>query len=421
MEVDLLIHNAAQVVTCASFGGPKRGIMMRDIEIISNGAVAICDGEIVAVGETSELRDFGAREKLDASGKVVCPGFVDPHTHVVYAGDRIAEFEMRIRGASDMEIMRAGEGSIKTVQAVRDTLISDLVAESRPRLDAMLSLGTTTVEAKSGYGLNTESELKMLRTIEELDAVHTVDLVPTFLGAHIVPPKYDGRLSDYVDLVIGKMLPQMQEWYRSSSFAKRETPLFCDVFCDVNVFDRAQAEQVLREGAERDMLLKIHTDEFENLGGVSLAAELGAVSVAHLNVTPPDEIMTLADSDMVGIILPTVNFNSGSGRYANARSMIDVGAAVALATDLSPGAAPCYSMPLVMAIACRYQKLLPAEALHAGTINAAHAVGLGHRVGSLEVGKQADVLIVNAPDYRHLMYQIGINLVERVIKNGELL
>jgi imidazolonepropionase len=425
MNVDLLIHSAAQVVTCASTGGPKRGEAMSDVGLIRDGAVAIADGQIVAVGPSVVLQaDYRTREVLDASGKVVCPGFVDPHTHVVYAGDRVNEFELRLRGATYMDIMQAGGGIVSTMRATRAATVEQLVAESRPRLDTMLSLGTTTVEIKTGYGLDTASELKMLQTIAVLASSSPLDLVPTFLGAHAVPPEYKGHADEYVDLVIQEMLPAVVEWYQSSPprlLARFASPVFCDVFCEANVFDREQSRRVLVAGLTLGLPAKIHADEFANLGGVSLAVGLGATSVDHLDVTPPAEVEMLAQSNTIGVVLPAVNFNLGSTHFANARAMIDAGVALALATDINPGSAPCPSLPLVMAMACRYQKLLSAEALNASTINAAYAVGLGDRVGSLEVGKQADLLIVNAPDYRHLAYQFGGNLVERVVKRGRLI
>jgi imidazolonepropionase len=421
MEIDLLVHNAAQLITCSSPGGPKRGRAMTDVGLIPNGAVAIAEGKIVEVGPSAELRAaYTARSMLDASGKVVCPGFVDSHTHLVYAGDRVAEFELRIQGASYMDILRSGGGILSTTRATRTATLEDLVAASRPRLDAMFALGTTAAEVKTGYGLDTRSELKMLQAIAGLDAEHPADLVPTFLGAHAIPAAYQGRSDDYVDLVIGEMLPRVAEWYRASAFAARRVPLFCDVFCEAHVFDRNQAKRVLQAGLAHGLPAKIHADEFQTLGGVALAVELNSVSADHLDATPPAEIEILAASSTLGVVLPVVNLNMGSSHFADARAMIDTGVALALATDLNPGSAPCPSMALTMAIACRYQRLLPAEALNAGTINAAHAIGLGDRIGSIEVGKQADLLVLNVPDYRHLAYQFGVNLVERVLKRGHL-
>lgn len=421
MEVDLLIYGADQLVTCASADGPKRGGDMADAGVVPNGAVAVADGKIVAVGLTGDLRaSYMAREIVDASGKVVCPGFVDPHTHVVYAGERVAEFEMRIRGATYMEVMQAGGGIVSTTRATRAASVEELVRASLARLDAMFGLGTTTVEAKTGYGLDTQSELKMLQAIAAVDAAHPADLVPTFLGAHAVPPEYAGQANEYTDVVVNHMLPQVAEWYAGSSFQARHVPLFCDVFCEARVFDRDQSKRVLEAGILHGLPAKIHADEFKTLGGVALAVELGAVSADHLDVTPQAEIEALADASTVGVVLPAVNFNLGDSHFADARTMIDTGVALALATDINPGSAPCPSMPLVMGIACRYQRLLPAEALNASTINAAYAVGLGDRVGSIEVGKQADLLVVGASDYRHLAYHLGINLVEQVVKRGRL-
>jgi imidazolonepropionase len=420
-EIDLLIHSAAQLITCASPEGPKRRTAMAEVGLIEEGAVAIANGQIVAVGPSPELRaTYTAQHLLDASGSVVCPSFVDPHTHVVYAGDRAHEFELRIKGASYLEIMAAGGGIVSTTQAVRRATVAQLVEETRPRLDAMLKLGTTTVEIKTGYGLDTASELKMLRAIEVLDQSHRLDLVPTFLGAHAIPPEFKGRSEAYTDLVVEEMLPAVAAWYQTSAFAQRGQPCFNDVFCEQNAFDLAQSRRVLAAGLALGLPVKIHADEFTALGGVSLAVELGAVSADHLDVTIPEERARLAESNTVGVILPAVNFNLGSHHFADARALIEAGAAIALSTDINPGSAPCPSLPLVMAIACRYQRLLPAEALNAVTINAAHALGLGQQVGSLEVGKQADLLILDAPDYRHLAYQFGGNLVKTVIKRGRV-
>jgi imidazolonepropionase len=422
MSVDTLIQNIRQLVTCAAPNGPKRGKDLLDTGFVKNGAVAIDGGKIVAVGDTRDLRDrFVASKEIDASGKVVCPGFVDPHTHVVFAGDRIDEFELRIKGATYMEIMAAGGGIASTMQATREASVERLVNESRPRLGAMLRLGTTTAEIKTGYGLLTNTELKTLQAIEELAQTTRLDIVPTFLGAHAAPPEYNGRTEAYVDLVVEEMLPQAAAWYRDSWFFANNRPLYNDVFCEQNAFNLAQSRRVLEAGIGLGLAPKIHAGEFTALGGVSLAVELSAVSADHLDVITEEETRQLAASGTVGVLLPAVNFNLGSTEFANARALVDAGAAIALSTDINPGSAPCPSMPLVMALACRYQKLLPAEALNAATINAAHAIGLGEIVGSLEPGKQADCLIVDAPDYRHLAYQFGGNLVEKVIKKGVVL
>ena len=420
MPIDLLIHSAAQLVTCAS-DHPKRGAEMTDLGLIEGGAVAIDDGFIIDVGSSAELASrYTPRRRIDASRKVVCPGFIDVHTHVVYAGDRAAEFEMRIRGTSYQEIAAAGGGILSTVAKVRDASVGQLVAETRPRLAAMLKLGTTVVEVKTGYGLDLDSELHMLQAIEQLDISQPVGLIPTFLGAHAIPPEYKGRSDEFTQHVIDSLIPAAAEWYAESHFGERGVPFFIDVFCEANAFTVEQSRRILEAGIAHGMKAKAHVDEFTNLGGAAMAVDLGAVSVDHLDVTSAEELAHLAQSETVAVILPAVNFNFGSSQFADARGLIDGGAALVLATDFNPGSAPCPSLPLVMAIACRYQQLLPSEALNASTINAAFAVGVADKVGSIEVGKLADILLIDAPDYRHLAYQFGGNLVGTVIKRGKV-
>lgn len=341
VEADLLIHSAAQVVTCAT-DVPKRGVAMQDVGIISNGAVVVRDGRILAVGPTESIRDrYSALQTVDASGKVVCPGFVDPHTHVVYAGDRIGEFEQRIRGATYMEIMAAGGGIVSSMRATRSASVDALVEATLPRLDQMLRLGTTTAEVKTGYGLDLESELKMLEAIAALDLAHPIDLVPTFMPAHAIPPEFNGRSDAYTNWVIQEMIPAAAGWYQTSHFAQIGHPLFCDVFCEQNAFNLEQSRRVLEAGLAHGMPAKIHADEFTSLGGVGLAVDLGAVSVDHLDATTEEDVTKLANSNVVGIVLPAVNFNLGSHEFANARALVDTGAAIALSTDINPGSAPC--------------------------------------------------------------------------------
>jgi imidazolonepropionase len=421
IEADLLIHSAAQVVTCAS-DVPKRGTAMQDVGLVTDGAVVVKDGRILAIGPTESIRErYKAGQTINASGQVVCPAFVDPHTHVVYAGDRLNEFEQRIRGASYLEIMAAGGGIVSTMRATRGASVEELVESTLPRLEMMLRLGTTTAEVKTGYGLDLDSELKMLAAIAALDLAQPIDLVPTFMPAHAVPPEFDGRSNAYVDWVVNEMIPAAAEWYGASHFAEMGRPLFCDVFCEQNAFDLGQSRRVLEAGLAHGLPAKIHADEFTSLGGVGLAVELAATSVDHLDATTAADIALLAHSDVVGIVLPAVNFNLGSHEFADARALIDAGAAVALSTDINPGSAPCPSVPLVLAIATRYQRLLPAEAVNAATINAAFGVGLADTIGSLEPGKQADLLLLNCTDYRQLAYQFGGNLVRLVVKNGRIL
>ena len=420
LQADLIIHNAGQLVTCASGGKPKRGAAMLDVGIIENGAVAITDGKFVGVGLSAEiLRDFDANEVIDADGRVVCPGFVDPHTHIIFAGDRLNEFELKIKGADYLEILANGGGIISTVRQTREASVESLVKQSAERLDKMFACGTTTVEIKTGYGLDTETELKMLACIVELDKTHVIDIVPTFLAAHAIPPEDKDNPDAYVNLICDTMLSEGWKWYVGSHFYGR-TPFFCDVFCEKGAFNLEQSRKVLETAKSLGFKLKAHVDEFTNLGGSRLAMQMGAVSIDHLDAISGDEIKLLARSETIGIVTPTVNFNFGSSHFADARKFIDAGCAVALSTDYNAGSAPCPSQPMAMAIACRYQKLLPSEALNAVTINAAYAIGLGGEVGSIEIGKRADILLLNIKDYRHIAYEFGGNAVGTVIKLGTM-
>jgi imidazolonepropionase len=391
---------------------------MGELSLITDGAVAIQGDRIVLVGNNPEvIAAAGSGSRLiDASGKVVMPGFVDPHTHMVFAGDRASEFEMRLQGASYMEILAAGGGIMDTVGATREASLGEIVNQSRKRLDRMLAHGTTTVEAKTGYGLDTKSELKMLEAIRLLDESHSTDLVPTFFGAHAIPAEYKGCVDEYVNLVVDEMMPALEP----AGYLDHQPPLFCDVFCEEGAFSVGQSRRILQKAQDLGMRLKIHADEFNSLGGTALAVELGATSADHLACAPEKEIRLLAESDTIGVLLPGTPFGLAEDHYAPARKMIDMGVAVALATDLNPGTCYCESMPFILALACRHMGMTPAEAIVASTINAAHAVGLGHEVGSLEIGKKADLLVLDIPDYRHLSYRFGTNLVQTVIKAGRV-
>ena len=417
-NADLLISNIGQLLTCANSGKPKRKEQMQDVGLIRDAAVAVRDGSIVAAGKMKELEDqYTAKQVLDAQGKAVCPGFVDPHTHLIFAGDRIAEFEMRLRGASYLDIMAAGGGIAFTAQATQKASLEQLIEIGKMRLDQLLELGTTTVEIKSGYGLESIHEIKILEAAVQCAANHVVDVVITFLGAHAVPQKYRENVEGYVDLVIHEMLPMVKDWWNKHPEVEK---LYNDVFLEKGAFSLEQSRQILESGKHLGLLPKLHADEFTSMGGVKLAVELGATSVDHLDVTSIDDIRLLAESDTVAVVLPAVNFNLGSTTFAPARDLIDHGAILALASDYNPGSAPCLSMPLVMAIACRYQRLTPAEALNASTINAAFAIGMETKVGSIEAGKQADLLLLEVQDYRHLAYQFGTNQINTVIKKGKV-
>lgn len=416
-----MITNIGQLVTCASEGTPKRGEAMHDLGIINDGAVAIKGGKIVAAGSAKEVvKGIKAAEAIDAGGRTVCPGFVDPHTHIVFGGNRIDEFELKIRGADYLAILKGGGGIISTVQETRKASINELVKGARSRLDKMLACGTTTCEIKTGYGLDTETELKMLEAIGEADKKHPIDIVPTLLAAHAFPPEFQDKKDSYVDLICGEILPKAWDWYAGSRFRAKGRPIFADVFCEKNAFDLAQSERVLKTAKALWFGLKAHADEFTNLGCSRLAIGMGAASIDHLDAISDGEVKQLAASNTVGVVTPTVNFNFGSAHFADARKLIDSDCAVALSTDYNPGSAPCPSQPMAMAIACRYQKLLPAEAINAVTINAAFAVGLAERVGSIEAGKQADILILDAKDFREVAYEFGGGVVGTAIKSGKV-
>lgn len=398
-------------------GDPQRGKHLGTLGLVDNGAVAIQGGRIAAVGPSDELRDnCPAAEEIDASGRAVIPGFVDPHTHLVWVGDRAAEFEMRIAGATYMEIMAAGGGINNTVRQVREASLDQLIAETRLRLDRMLAFGTTTVEIKTGYGLDTLTELKQLEAIYRLSAEHPISIVPTFLGAHAVPPEFKDRSDDYVRLIVEEMIPAVAQFVRERGFE----PPFIDVFCEEGAFGVEQTRRIFEAGQAAGMPLKIHADEFAGLGGTRLAAEMQAISADHLVKTPQEDIEALGQSNTIAVSLPATPFGLAHAEYTPARKILDAGGALAIATDCNPGTAWCESMQFSMALACRYMKLTPAQALAAATVNAAFAVGRGARVGSLEVGKQADLVILEAPDYRHLGYRFGGNLTQIVIKSGQV-
>ena len=346
------------------------------------------------------------------------PGFVDPHTHLVWAGDRAAEFEMRLQGKSYMEIMAAGGGIQSTVNATRSASFDDLLSQTRQHARSIFAMGTTSAEAKSGYGLELESELKQLDVLLKLDDEGPLELFPTFLGAHAVPKEFQDHPDDYVTLICEKMLPEVKRWWIANA-AGRPLP-FVDVFCEKGAFDLTQSRRILETARDLGFPLKIHADEFENLGGAALAAELGAVSADHLVKTSAEDIRALAASQTAAVSLPCTPFGLAEKEYSPAKEIIQAGGLLALASDLNPGTAWCGSMQFVIALACRYMRLTPAQAVAAATINAAAAVGQSDRLGSIHPGKQADLLVLSVADYRHLAYQFGGNLVSKVIKKGKV-
>jgi len=411
-EADLLIENASELLTIR--GGtekPLLGKSMRDLGVIRDGSVAIRNGRVIAVGKTEKIKEeIESSEIIDASEKVVMPGFVDPHTHLVFAGSREDEFEMRIEGASYMEILRRGGGILKTVRETRRASKEELLESCRKTLDVMLEHGTTTVEAKSGYGLTTKDELKCLEVMKLANEEHPIEIVPTFLGAHAVPAEYKDNPDEYVNLITDEMILKV---------ATRKQAEFCDVFCEKGVFDVEQSRRILLKGKEHGLKPKLHADEMTRLGGAELAAEMQAVSAEHLLFSSDDGLRAMAEQRAVAVLLPGAAFMLMMERYADARRMVELGVPVALGTDYNPSCL-VESQQIVISLACLQMRMTPAEAIVAATINAAHAVNRSHDVGSLELGKRADIIVLNAPNHRFLGYRFGVNLVDKVIKDGRL-
>ncbi len=412
----MLIIHAKQLLTLA--GGPQRGRNLGKLGIIEDGAVLVREGVIRDVSTTADLlARYPQEERFDATGRVVMPGLIDPHTHLIFKGNRALEFEMRLAGATYQEIMAAGGGIVNTVRLTRNASLEELLAEARLRLQGMLHNGTTTAEAKTGYGLSASSELTQLQAILQLAQESDLELVPTYLGAHAIPPEYSHDSQAYTDLLVKQMLPEVLQWWQRNA-AGQPLP-FVDVFCEVGAFNLEQTRQILEKARELGFPLKIHSDEFENLGGTSLAVHLGAISADHLVKASDADIQALGESNTVAVSLTPTPFGLGHSDYAPAQKILDANGILAIASDLNPGTAWCESMQFVIALSCRYLKITVAQAIAAATINAAAAIGQADRLGSLEPGKQADLLLLSADDYRNLGYKFGGNLVQRVMKRGQ--
>ena len=400
--MDILIKNAQELVTLQGPQRPRVRNEMNNLGIIKNGDVAIKNGIIVDVG--TDL-DYPAKQEIDASGKTVLPGFVDPHTHLVFAGTREFELDWKLHGLDYMEIKNRGGGIQYTVEKTRDASFDQLVKESISRLDTMLSYGTTTCEAKSGYGLDMETEQRILDVTRYLSDHHPIDIVSTFLGAHAIPEGITAE--EYVDIVVDKMIPM------ASSKAE-----FCDVFCEQGFFTVDQSRRILEEGKKHGLTPKIHADELNDTGGAQLAAEVRAVSAEHLLHISEKGMKAMAKNSVIGVLLPGTPFCLMMQEYAPARKMIDMGVPVALATDLNPN---CYveSMQFMIQLGCFSMKMTPAESICAATYNAACAINKEHLIGSIEKEKRADIVVLNCPTHQHIPYHFGVNHVDIVIKNGK--
>jgi imidazolonepropionase len=410
----LLVRGARQLITLRGPASPRRGTTLRELGVIQDGTVLVEDGVITALGPSRRVENLTAARQateIDASGRVVIPGFVDSHTHLICGPARLAEYEMRLAGASYLEIAEAGGGILTSVRAVRQTPIRRLVLQARRTLGGFVRHGTTTLEAKSGYGLDETGERKTLRAVRALNG-KPLGLVPTYLGAHVVPPEYSGRADDYIDWTCSYLMPKIR---------RRKLARFVDVYCEQGAFTVAQARRYLEAARGLGFQLKIHAEQFSHTGGARLAVELGATSADHLDYAGEEDIRALAGSATVATLLPGAAFHLGLERYPPARKMIEAGVAVALATDFNPGTSPTYSMPMILSLACSQMRMTPAEALAAATVNGAHALGCADRAGTVEAGKDADLVILNVPDYREIPYHFGVNLVAMTIKKGRVL
>ena len=413
MTLDLVLTNIKELATLEGASKkPKTGEDMKDLAIIEDGAVAIRDGIIAAVGTTREVLneiESDSFSQIDLPNMLAVPGFVDSHTHLVFGGSRENDFAMKLAGKTYMEILEAGGGILNTLQATRQADLDTLKGNGFAFGERMLSEGTTAFEAKSGYGLDTKNELKMLEAICGLREMLPMEVSSTFMGAHAVPPEYQGRTDEYVRLIIEEMIPRVEE---------AGTAEFCDVFCEKGVFDVEQSRQILLEAKKHGMKLKLHADEIVQLGGAELAAELGAVSADHLLMSSDNGLEDMRKAGTIATLLPGTAFSLDT-EYARARYMIDMGLPVALATDFNPNCAN-ESLFFTAALACYKMKMHPREVISALTINAAHAVDKADILGSIEVGKRADFVILECPNPEYLAYRFGVNMVHTVIANGEV-
>jgi len=417
LDPNLLITGISQLLTLRG-SSARRGASLSKLGIVKDGAVLVRDGRIAAVGtrRTVEARSESKKaEKLDIGGRVALPGFVDSHTHLIHAASRAEEYELKIRGAGYEEIARKGGGILNSVKKLRAATKDALKQRARAALEAFVSHGTTTIEAKSGYGLDAASELNILKLQMEMREQQPIDIVSTFLGAHVVPEEFRGKADGaelYTTLVTEKMLPEV---------ATQDLAEFCDVFCDRGAFTRKQAKRILTEAKRRGLLPRLHAEQLSRTRATQLGVELGAASCDHLERINSSDISALAGSRTVATLLPGCDFHLGWKNYAPARKLIDAGAIVALATDYNPGTSPTVSMPMILSLACTQLRMTPAEAIAAATINGAYALRREKIVGSIEVDKQADLAVFEVEDYREIPYYFGENRCWMTMKRGEII
>jgi len=415
LSSSLLITGASQLLTLRG-RGPRRGKALSDLGILANGVLLIRDGVIAAVGTSSKveaLPEARAAEKIDVGGRVVLPGFVDSHTHLIHAASRAEEYELKIAGASYEEIARKGGGILNSVKKLRAATSEALKKRAGAALWEFAAYGTTTLEAKSGYGLDVASELKILRLQRELNLEQPIEIVSTFLGAHVLPAEYRGKAGgerQYVALLTDRLIPEV---------AAEKLAAFCDVFCDRGAFSRADSKMILQAGKKNGLSPRIHAEQLTRTGATQLAVQLGAASCDHLERVSKADVGALAESSTVATLLPGCDFHLGLKQYAPARELIDAGAIVAVATDYNPGTSPTLSMPMVLSLACTQLRMTPAEAIVAATINAAYSLRRDRQIGSLEAGKQADIAVFDVEDYREIPYYFGVNKCWMTLKRGQ--
>ena len=412
MKADLILKNIGKLVTMQGSSSFRVKEEMNKINIIENAYIAVKNGKILAIGVGDEFGNLcGEDTKIhDAEGLLVTPGLIDSHTHLIHGGSRENEFSMKLNGVPYIEILNNGGGILSTVKATKEASEEALYKKAKKSLDRMLEFGVTTVEEKSGYGLELNTEIKQLEVARALDKNHPVDLVHTFLGAHAVPEEYKENHKAYIDILVDVMMPKIKDMGLAE---------FCDVFCEKGVFTIEESEYILQKAKEIGYKLKIHADEIESLGGAELAAKLGCVSADHLMAASDEGIKMMGENNVVANILPATSFNLNKN-YADCRKMIDMGAIVSLSSDYNPGSCPSENLQLVMQLGCLHLKMTPNEVLTAVTINAAYAIDRADKIGSIEVGKNADFVVFDARNVEYLMYHFGINHTKKVYKNGNL-
>jgi imidazolonepropionase len=410
-QFDTIIENIGQLLTMDHGDGPLKGKEMSELPVLTNSAIGINEGLIDWIGTHEEARSHKATERIDAEGKLVTPGLVDPHTHLVFGGSREHEMALKQQGVPYLEILKRGGGILSTVGATREASEEELLKKARFHLDRMISYGVTTVEAKSGYGLDKETELKQLRVTKKLNEEHAADLVSTFLGAHAIPPEYKERSGEFLQ----EMLDML------SDIEKEDLAEFVDIFCETGVFTVEQSRRFLKAAKEKGFSVKIHADEIDPLGGTEMATEIGATSGDHLVGASDKGIQALGETDTIAVLLPGTSFYLNKGKFANARGMLEAGAAVALSTDFNPGSSPTENLQFIMSLASLQLKMTPEEIWNAVTVNSAYAINRGEQAGKLKEGRKADIILWDAPNYHYIPYHYGVNHTNTVMKNGRII